>query len=217
MCIGALILAGGASQRMGGKDKGLMQLNGQALVDHVITNIRHQQPHAPQHIAINANRHTADYAHRGYPIWADEEPYLHQGPLAGFVTGLRGYQRTMPEVTHLWVVPCDCPIFPRDLLARLAASLIRTEAMVSTPCSTLPPDNNTRIQAHPTFCLMRMDVLPHLEHYLRQGGRKVFTWAQAMDTATVMYDTPAPQEPYFFNANTPTELATLRQGFARAT
>jgi molybdenum cofactor guanylyltransferase len=216
MCIGTLILAGGQGVRMGGADKGLLQLAGHALVDYAIARVQGQQPKPLHHIAINANRHHDAYARRGWPVWPDDQFIAGQGPLAGFLTGLRGFQRTAPTVTHLWVVPCDTPMFPDDLLQRLATAMAQTQATVALPYTADSSTALTNLQAHPTFCLMRMDVLPQLEHYVQQGGRKVLTWTQEMHATAVVFDRSAYQAHNFCNANTPDELAALAQAFQRA-
>ncbi len=56
-----IILAGGQASRMGGNDKGLIELAGQPFIQHVIDTL------APQtsHISINANRNQDIYRQYG--------------------------------------------------------------------------------------------------------------------------------------------------------
>ena len=77
--ITAVILAGGKGRRMGGEDKGLMELHGRPLIKHVLAII------APQvgAVIINANRNLDRYAGFGYPVLRDDLQDF-QGPLAGF-------------------------------------------------------------------------------------------------------------------------------------
>src|SRR5450830_1335233 len=65
--ITGLILAGGQGSRMEHRDKGLQPFLGKPLVAHSIARL------APQVkiLAINANRHTDDYAAFGLPLWPD--------------------------------------------------------------------------------------------------------------------------------------------------
>ena len=61
--ITGVILAGGRAQRMGGQDKGLIDVNGRAMVDYVIRALRPQVGE----LLINANRHarrTQRHPHR---------------------------------------------------------------------------------------------------------------------------------------------------------
>ena len=63
-----VVLAGGEASRMGGQDKGLIELNGRPLIEYVLAAF------APQvgSIIINANRNHAAYARYGHPIIPDE-------------------------------------------------------------------------------------------------------------------------------------------------
>jgi len=65
--IGAVILAGGLARRMGGQDKGLIQINGQTMVSLVLAAI-HDQVHQT---LINANRNHDTYAQLGCEVVAD--------------------------------------------------------------------------------------------------------------------------------------------------
>lgn len=74
-----VILAGGQASRMGGQDKGLIQLNGQPLVQHVIDKLAPQTPT----LLINANRNQSQYQQFA-PVISDEFPD-YPGPLGGIV------------------------------------------------------------------------------------------------------------------------------------
>ena len=112
--ISALILAGGAGQRMGGQDKGLVKFHDRPLVAHVLTRIQSQV----DEILISANRNLDDYQALGYPVLRDASDG-YQGPLAGMLAGLYAAR-------HAWVlmVPCDTPLLPADLVRQLTAPLL---------------------------------------------------------------------------------------------
>lgn len=76
-----VILAGGQASRMGGQDKGLIQLNGQPLVQHVIDKLAPQTPT----LLINANRNQSQYQQFA-PVISDEFPD-YPGPLGGIHAG----------------------------------------------------------------------------------------------------------------------------------
>ena len=59
-----IVLAGGQGRRMGGVDKGLVELDGQPMVAHVLARL------APQvgDVLINANQNLERYAAFGYPV-----------------------------------------------------------------------------------------------------------------------------------------------------
>ena len=113
--ITAVILAGGRGSRMGGVDKGLQNFNGVPLALHTLLRL------SPQvgDVMINANRNLAAYESFGVPVWPDSTSMGDfAGPLAGFMTGLERC-----ETPYLLTVPCDTPLFPHDLVARLADAL----------------------------------------------------------------------------------------------
>lgn len=178
------MLAGGQGSRLGGVDKGLQLYESQALAWNAVQRL------APQvsSVMVSANRHLDEYARWGHPVWPDP-PDLSgfQGPLAGVLTGLR--HCTTP---YLVTVPCDCPRFPLDLTARLAAVLQDAElAMVRTPNGV-----------EPAFCLMKREVKDSLARYLQSGQRKIERWAAGLRRVEVPFDDPAA----FFNINTPRDL-----------
>lgn len=62
-----VILAGGQASRMGGKDKGLIELNQKPLIEHVIERLSPQTPR----ILINANRNQDAYSKFGF-VFSDQ-------------------------------------------------------------------------------------------------------------------------------------------------
>ena len=78
-----VILAGGLASRMGGGDKGLLQLGNKTLLEHVVERL------APQvtNIVLNANGDPARFLTKSMPVIADSiGGYV--GPLAGVLAGL---------------------------------------------------------------------------------------------------------------------------------
>lgn len=185
--ITGIVLAGGQGRRMGGVDKGLVELAGRPMVAHVIERL------APQVDAmiINANQNTDRYAAFGVPVVADQVGGF-AGPLAGLHAGL------VRSTTSLSVsVPCDSPFLPTDLVSRLRTALEDAGADVAVP--------RTGEQAHPVFALVRREVLAHLEAFLAEGGRKIDAWYATLPLIEVRFDDCADA---FRNINTRGELAT---------
>ena len=184
--ITGVVFAGGQGRRMGGVDKGLVELDGRALVAHVIERL------APQvgELVINANQNRDRYAAFGYPVVADVIPDF-AGPLAGLHAAMAG--ATTPYIV---TSPCDSPFLPADLVARLALALAATPLDLAVA--------RTFDQPHPVFSLVRTDVRPHLEAFLRGGGRKIDAWYATLRVADVRFDDEADA---FRNINTAAELA----------
>ena len=94
--ITGVVFAGGQGRRMGGVDKGLVELDGRALVAHVIERL------APQvgELVINANQNRDRYAAFGYPVVADVIPDF-AGPLAGLHAAMAAAQECLEMRTHV--------------------------------------------------------------------------------------------------------------------
>ena len=196
--ITAVILAGGRGSRMGGADKGLQNFNGVPLALHTLMRL------SPQvgDVMINANRNLAAYESFGVPVWADATSLGEfAGPLAGFMTGLERC-----ETPYLLTVPCDTPLFPHDLVARLADAFEADGADFAV-ASALEEDG--QIKAQPVFCLMGIHMLESLIAFTKAGGRKIDAWTSQHKVVHVPFDLPGDDAQAFFNANTLAELHKL--------
>ena len=181
-----IVLAGGQGRRMGGVDKGLVDLGGRPLVAHVLDRF------APQvgDVLINANQNLDRYRALGHPVVEDAVGGF-AGPLAGLHAGL-----TRAGGGLVVTVPCDSPFLPLDLVARLRAALDREDAQLAVA--------KTFDQPHPVFALVRRGVLPDLAAFLAAGGRKIDAWYAALRIVEVAFDDEADA---FRNINTADELA----------
>ena len=183
---------------MGGVDKGLQLFECMPLAMHALRRLQKQVGHT----MLNANRHLDQYRDFGVPVWPDESAD-YAGPLAGFITALRHCQ-----TPYLATVPCDCPLFPADLVSRLAHALQHDSHAIAMPCVLEDdPRGQAAWRPQPVFCLMRTaSLLPGLEQFVAQGGRKVEAWTAQNKTVAVRFDTAAA----FSNINTLAELRALR-------
>jgi molybdopterin-guanine dinucleotide biosynthesis protein A len=188
MTITGLILAGGRGTRMEHADKGLQAFAGMPLVQHVLSRLK---PQVDQ-LIINANRNLDRYQQFEEPVWPDTMPDF-AGPLAGLQTGLLHCSTPL-----LASVPCDSPFLPLDLVERLHATLIATDAELAVATTGNGDDRRT----HPVFCLMKTALLPHLTSYLQGGGRKVSAWQATRKTVEVHFD----DEMAFRNINSHDDL-----------
>ncbi|MFN3970386.1 MAG: molybdenum cofactor guanylyltransferase MobA [Gemmobacter sp.] len=196
-----VILAGGRATRMGGGDKGLRQVAGRALMDHVIGRLAPQC--AP--LAINANGDPARLAGFGLPVLADSLPD-HPGPLAGVLAGLDWAAGLgAPAIV---TVAADTPFFPPDLAARLVA-----QAGPQGLCLAASPDDTGGVQRHPTFGLWPVALRDDLRAALTGGLRKIVIWTEGHGAGQALFPS-APFDP-FFNVNTPEDLARA-EALARA-
>ena len=192
--ITGLILAGGRGSRMGGVDKGLQNHHGMPLAMHAMLRL------APQvgQILINANRNLGAYESMGVPVWPDTLAD-YAGPLAGFLTGLERC-----ETRYLVTVPCDSPLFPTDLVARLAQALDADDAEIAMAATR---DDSGALQVQPVFCLMKTELIESLVRFTQGGQRKIDKWTALHRCVEVPFDDALA----FANANTADELKALQQ------
>jgi molybdenum cofactor guanylyltransferase len=196
--ITGLVLAGGRGSRMGGVDKGLQAHLGLPLAMHALLRL---QPQVGA-LLINANRNLAAYEAMGVPVWPDPLPD-YPGPLAGLLAGLEHC-----ETPYLVTVPCDTPDFPVDLVQRLAAALVQSDAEIAMAATR--EDGSVRTQ--PVFCLLKAALSESLVAFLHGGQRKIDRWTAQHRCVEVPFDDPAA----FFNVNTLDELRLIASGAPRA-
>lgn len=186
--ISAVVLAGGQARRMGGSDKGLLNVAGRAMIDWTLERVRGQV----DCVMINANRSADEYQQFGERVIGDS--------LGGFQGPLAGLQSAFAHAEHdlLLCVPCDAPLVPRDLVQRLF------EAMDSSGEPIAVAEAQGRL--HSLHALFRTSLAVDLDQALSAGERKPDRWYAACGFAKVQFDDdPAA----FANINTPEQLEQL--------
>ena len=181
------VQAGGRSSRMG-RDKGLVELAGKPLVEHVIQRLAG----LTQEVVITTN-HPEAYLGFGHRTVGDRQPGA--GALAGLATAL--------EAAHgdpVLIVACDMPFASRALAGYMLALSAEAEAVVPRPGG----------EFEPLFAVYRRACLPSIERALDEGEKRVisffpFVRLRAIEEAEAR---SIDAHPYcFFNVNTPADLA----------
>ena len=180
---------------MGGMDKGLQILNGQALALRAAESL---QSHTGK-VMISANRHLEVYRSWGFPLVTDTLPDF-QGPLAGMLVGLQGC-----HTDWLLTCPCDCPQVPNHLAQRLSKGRITPHTLAV--CAQRIDAQGQR-KDEPAFCLLHRSLAPSLDAFLHTGERKVMTWLQSVGCEPALFDHPD-DAAAFANINTLQALAAL--------
>jgi molybdenum cofactor guanylyltransferase len=193
-----VILAGGRGSRMGGVDKGLQNFRGMPMALFTLLRL------SPQvgEMMINANRNLSAYESMGVPVWPDTISD-YAGPLAGFLTALERC-----ETDYLVTVPCDTPLFPQDLVARLAEAMEREDAEIAMAAAR---EDDGQVRTQPVFSLIRRELMESLVRFTHEGGRKIDAWTGQHRTVVVPFDREGDDPAAFFNANTLPELQRLEQ------
>lgn len=186
--ITGVILAGGKASRMGGKDKGLQELNGLPLWQHVARTL-HKQVST---LVVSANRNIATYQESGYPVYADLLAD-YPGPLAGMLS-------VMQQCDAEWFLfcPCDTPFIP-DYLAERLVKYRETAPVVWA---------HDGDRDHPTIALMHRQLMPVLESYLAAGERRVMVFMRQAGGHSVEF---SDMKQAFINMNTLEEIQTIQR------
>ncbi|RRH78205.1 molybdenum cofactor guanylyltransferase MobA [Falsigemmobacter faecalis] len=191
-----VILAGGLARRMGGGDKGLLDLGGQTILGEVIARL------APQcaGLVLNANGQTGRFSGFGLPVIPDGIPGF-PGPLAGVLAGME--RAADLGLSHILTAAADTPFMPRDLGARLSAAL-----SPGRPIALAATREGERLIRQPVFGLWPVALRGDLRQAIEGGLSKIVLWTDRHGTALAEFD-PGPPHP-FFNVNTPEDLAEAR-------
>ncbi|MCE2450636.1 MAG: molybdenum cofactor guanylyltransferase [Candidatus Latescibacteria bacterium] len=118
------VLAGGQSRRMG-RDKALLQLGGQTLIERVLAATH---PLGYPHVIIGD---PIAYAHLGLPVHPDRRPGL--GPLGGLHTALS------TTAAPVLLLACDLPFLTPDFLRHLVNRRGPHQAIVPYTATGLQP------------------------------------------------------------------------------
>lgn len=149
-----LMLAGGRGQRMGGRDKGLIDWQGRPLIAHVHAVVRGLS----DDLIVSCNRNKQVYQRYAEQCVSDTEAGF-PGPLAGVLAGLAVAQ-------HGWVVvlACDAPRIDQMLVndLRRAALTANSAAMVRQGGYW-----------QPMFSVLPRAILPLLEQAWHAGERSL--------------------------------------------
>lgn len=171
-----LLLAGGAGRRVQGRDKGLLEWRGKPLVQWVTERL---QPQVAT-LTVSCNRNRDVYERFADRTVTDSPEQKSWGPLAGMLS----LAPFMAREDYLLICPCDTPLVPEDLAARLVA------ALESRPGLAVSYAQDAQ-RAHYLHAVLRCECLASLPEYLQSGQRSVRGWyAQLATIAADFSDCP---------------------------
>ncbi len=199
MKICGIILAGGQSRRMGGREKSLMELQNIAPIEWVARRLQSQV----DKMAVNANGDPRRFDFLDLPVLPDTiEGFV--GPLAGVLTGMRWAAGTH-DATHIVTAAADTPFIPSQMVQQLSSHLTESNRVSMA-------HSNGRI--HPVAALWPCDLADALERFLIvEDQRKILVFAQRYGLAETKFNVVeghAGHDP-FFNINTPDDMAIAEQ------
>lgn len=185
------VLAGGRSRRMGGDDKGLVEIAGRPMVSWVTSALRPQCAE----VVVNANRNVEAYRALGEFRVVSDSVGDYAGPLAGMLSVLREV-----DTPYLLTAPCDSPLVSGVLSERLYDALVKEDAELAVA------HDGERMQ--PVFALIDSSLEPSIAEFLDSGERKIDRWFARHRLAVADFSDHAET---FSNVNTPEEHALLEQ------
>jgi molybdopterin-guanine dinucleotide biosynthesis protein A len=193
--IAVVVLAGGEGRRMGG-GKPMRRFAGSTLLGCALDLARSYGETVA--VAVRAAEQVS--APPFVPLLLDDAQL--EGPIAGLASALAfGAMRGADEVLTL---PCDAPLLPADLGARLSAA-VRLGGQVAVASS------GSRL--HPTCALWKISARRELADYLRGGGRSLKGFARTCGMVEVEW--AIHDHDPFSNANTPEDLSRILPMAAR--
>lgn len=189
--IGAVILAGGQGERLGGAVKATLTVGNVRLLDRVMARLAACRPLV---VAHGPHDPAALFLPPGV-MAAPDLPAGYAGPLAGFAAAVAA----LPEEVELLVCAAvDAPFLPADYVVRLLAGLGDAAAAVASYDG----------QPYPTNSIWRLPGIRDLPSQVLAGTapRSLKTLAASVRALTVEWPVSTGGNP-FDNVNTPEHLA----------
>ena len=188
MQVTGYILAGGQGTRMGGKDKGLLTLNGEPLVKLVAAYFSNCES-----IVVNANRSFDEYQKLGFNLVEDVDiPDVgpSAGPLLGILTALES-----SATPWVLISPCDTPNLPNSYYQRMTNT-----ASEKMKFAVVAYDGQRQQNLH---LLLNTNLADNLKMFLLSGRRKTYEWLESIGVVDADFsDCPTA----FHNLNTPMDM-----------
>ena len=181
--LAAFLLAGGKSSRMG-RDKALLAINGETLLERGLRTLRALTPH----VAISGgNAALAAHAPLVLDLWPG------QGPLGGIVSAL---QQSQAQWNVFLAV--DMPFVPEEAFHAMIAAAV-------TPCRVVVAESDGRL--HPLCGVYSRSALPILARELEAGNLRV---RDAIEATDVLLRISFSRREWFANLNTPLDFERAR-------
>jgi molybdopterin-guanine dinucleotide biosynthesis protein A len=195
--VSGVILAGGASRRMG-RDKALLEFGGELLIARIAERLRAVVDEVI--IAANDTARYAPFADRCVP-----DVYPGIGTLGGIHAGLRAAAHQLAVI-----VACDMPFLNPDVLAWFVGAAGSANGAGDADLVVLKHDKGVE----PLHAVYRKSCLPAIEATIRSGERCAFAF---YDQIRVRYVHPAeiialdPALSSLRNVNNPTQWCEILQ------
>ena len=180
-----IVLSGGASSRMG-KDKGLCEFRGKALITYAIEALL---PLCDS-ILISSNN-VDNYQELGYQVVADEHKGI--GPIGGIYSSLK---KSLTK--HNLIISCDTPFLNTQLLKFVLDNSDNYDVVV-------PEHSNSFIE--PLAAYYSSDIINQIEISIKRNDYKLMNLFNEVKFKSINVDSiPGFSNKLFRNLNTPDDL-----------
>lgn len=187
-----VVLAGGLSRRMDGREKSFVSVAGKPMLRHVLDRFTPQV----EKVIINANGDVGRFAEYDYPVVADPIPD-YAGPLAGILAALDWAAAHHPDSQFVVSVAADAPFLPSNLVQQF----LRVVADLGPELLCAASYGRT----HPVVGLWPVHLRDELRRaVVDKGIRKVDVWTMRYRLAYVEFNNDIGDP--FFNVNRPDDL-----------
>ena len=190
--IAAILLAGGASKRMGGKNKAFIKIAGKTIIDREIEVLEQLF----ERIIIVSNNFE-QYAFLKKPMFSDIR--RGYGSLGGIFTGLKSCSKELG-----FVLACDMPFLNKEIISYMCCRATGHDI-------TIP-----RIRGHlePLHAIYSSRCIVHIENLMQRGELKISTFFEKVDVLEIDERELLKIDPclqFCMNVNTPTDLRKAKK------
>lgn len=186
--IAAVVLAGGKSLRMNGRNKITLPFANNTLLGHTIAKLQSQVGY----VVLNCNEPSAVPSDIKLPIVPDQHNGT-AGPLDGLVSTMAWLKSLASGHRWLLSAPVDCPFLPPDFLLKLKKGIEEKHANIAFATSA----NNK----HYACSLWSLELAEEGRKYLNSGQRAIKHFISQQDYLEIEF--PLKDTDPFFNINTP--------------
>jgi molybdopterin-guanine dinucleotide biosynthesis protein A len=191
----ALIFAGGRATRLGGVNKGLLEVGGMLIIGRILASLG---PLVDERVLLANDAALA----KQQDVRLVFDPSPHAGVLPALAAGLRAAQGEV-----CLAVACDMPFVSRLLFEYMLELQQRVDADVVIPRTAgfLEP-------MHAVY--RRQPALQAIEAALDRGEQRMISYLSAVRVHEILepdWRTVDPEGTAFFNVNTPADLAEARR------
>lgn len=192
--LSGLVFAGGRATRLGGRNKALLEIGGQSIIERILAAL---EPLTYQRVLLANDEALREVASaRGLDLVFDPEP--HAGVLPALAAGLAA---ASGEVCL--AVACDMPFVSPAIFAHLVETLDAADADV-----VIPRMDDFLEPMHAVY--RRTPTLAAIQAALARGERRMISYFEAVRVREVPdseWRVLDPDGRAFFNVNTPEDLA----------